>query len=602
MLGIYKKVLDLFDRREKRAFYLIMGLMVLVAFAEVLGISAVLMLLNVLAAPAEIQTNHALSWAYDLGGFSSTYTFQVFLSVAVLFVVIAGLVTKAGGTYLIIRFATMRGYSVSYQLLQSYLHRPYAWFLENNSASTRQRVLNDIDLLVGFIIVPSMRLLANVILGLCIIGFLVYVEPVLSSVAILLMSGSYIGIYLKIRNVLHVLGEKLLEVNEERFRLTQEATDGFKEVKLMGLEDSYVRRFRDPALRRAHYVVRNDILRELPRFFLEAVTIGILLAFVLVLLLRSGGNMVEIIPTLGIFFFSVMRFLPVAQQIYQSLAALRTGTPVLERIHTDFTAVDSQSKHLSMTPVEQGNRLPLNDNLVIRNLSFSYTSADRSTLRDVDLTIPARNTIGIVGGSGAGKTTLVDIVLGLLWPETGEIVADGTVITAGNLRRWQQSLGYVPQSIYLTDDTVASNIAFGVPPEEINMASVERAARIAALHDFIVGDLPDGYDTFVGERGVRLSGGQRQRIGIARALYADPALLILDEATSALDNITESVVMEAVQKIRTDKTIIIIAHRLSTVRNCDTIYFFEQGKMTSSGTYDELVAKNETFRKMAVNG
>ncbi|MBO9436770.1 ABC transporter ATP-binding protein [Ruegeria sp. R13_0] len=601
MFGIYKKIMDLFDHRERRAFYLIMGLMVLVAFAEVLGISAVLMLLNVLAIPEKIQTNNVLSWVYDFGGFSTTYAFLVFLSIAVLLVVVVGLLIKAGGTYLIIRFSTMRGYKISCQLLQSYLHRPYAWFLENNSASIRKSVLNDVDLLVGLIITPSMRVLANVILGLSIISFLIYVEPVLSSVAILLMSGSYVGIYINIRNVLRVLGQKILKTNEERFKLAQEATDGFKEVKLMGLEDSYISRFQNSALRQANYSARNEILRALPRFFLEAITIGILLACVLLLLLRSSGNLVEIIPTLGIFFFSVMRFLPVAQQIYQNLAAIRTGSSILEHIHAECVNAGQQVEHLSAEIAEPGDCLSLDRSLEIRNLSFSYATAEQPALHGIDLNIRACNTIGIVGGSGAGKTTLVDIVLGLLKPKTGEIVADGTVITASNLRRWQQLLGYVPQSIYLTDDTIARNIAFAVPPEEIDMAAVKRAARIAALHDFILDELPQGYDTFVGERGVRLSGGQRQRIGIARALYSDPSLLILDEATSALDNITESVVMEAVQRIRADKTIIIIAHRLSTVRNCDTIYFFEQGQIASSGTYDELVAKNATFRKMAVN-
>lgn len=601
MFEAYRKILELFNRKEKRAFYLIVGLLVLVAFAEVAGISTVLILLNVLAAPEEIPKNPFLSVLYDTGGFSTAYTFQVFLSIAVLLVVVLGLLIKAFGTYVIIRFSTTQGYKISCQLLQSYLHRPYAWFLEHNSASIRKNVLNEVDQLIGFVIIPSLRLLASVMLGLSIIGFLIYVEPVLSSLAILLMGTSYAAIYIKIRNVLRALGKKMLVANGERFKLAQEATDGFKEVKFMGLEDSYVDRFRKPSLSRSHYLVRNDILRELPRFFMEAVTIGILLAFVLVLLLRSGGNLVEIIPTLGIFFFSVMRFLPAAQQIYHNLACMRAGAPILEHIHADCVKAEQEAEYLSTVVAESGDRLLLDKCLDIRNLGFSYSTADRSTLCGIDLTIPARNTIGVVGGSGAGKTTLVDIVLGLLRPETGEIVADGTVITSDNVRRWQQSLGYVPQSIYLTDDTIARNIAFAVPPEEIDMAAVERAARIAALHDFIVDDLPDGYDTFVGERGVRLSGGQRQRIGIARALYSDPALLILDEATSALDNITESVVMEAVQKIRADKTVIIIAHRLSTVRNCDTIYFFEQGQIASSGTYDELVAKNETFRKMAVN-
>jgi ABC-type multidrug transport system fused ATPase/permease subunit len=217
----------------------------------------------------------------------------------------------------------------------------------------------------------------------------------------------------------------------------------------------------------------------------------------------------------------------------------------------------------------------------------------------VTLSLPARTTIGLVGGTGAGKTTLVDLMLGLLQPDAGSIRVDGRALDRDTMRAWQQSIGYVPQVIYLTDATIAENIAFGLPRDRIDMAAVESAARIAALHEFVMTDLPQGYDTFVGERGVRLSGGQRQRIGIARALYHDPALLIMDEATSALDTLTEKLVMEAVERIRQDKTVVMIAHRLGTVRNCDRIYLLENGVVADSGRFDDLVASSETFRRMA---
>ena len=213
--------------------------------------------------------------------------------------------------------------------------------------------------------------------------------------------------------------------------------------------------------------------------------------------------------------------------------------------------------------------------------------------------IPALSTIGIVGGTGAGKTTLVDLILGLLMPDTGQIIVDGEPLTADNMHRWRRSIGYVPQTIYLTDSSVAQNIAFGVPEEAIDPEAMERAARAAALHDFVMEEMPQQYDTIVGERGVRLSGGQRQRIGIARALYHDPSLLIFDEATSALDNLTERAVMDAVQRIRNTKTVIMIAHRLSTIRKCDRIFLLEHGTVQASGSYEDLVDENETFRKMA---
>jgi ABC-type multidrug transport system fused ATPase/permease subunit len=251
-------------------------------------------------------------------------------------------------------------------------------------------------------------------------------------------------------------------------------------------------------------------------------------------------------------------------------------------------------------PIPAKERLPLNVSLDIKDLHYSYHKAGRTALFDVSLSIPARSTIGLVGGTGAGKTTLIDLMLGLLKPEAGSISVDGLLLDRDTLRRWQMNIGYVPQSIYLTDATVAENIAFGVPFDEIDMAAVERAARIAALHDFVTTELPEAYNTFVGERGVRLSGGQRQRIGIARALYHDPEMLIFDEATSALDTLTEKLVMEAIQRIRQDKTIVMVAHRLSTVRNCDCIYLLENGTVAASGSFDDLVSSNTTFRKMAM--
>jgi ABC-type multidrug transport system fused ATPase/permease subunit len=350
------------------------------------------------------------------------------------------------------------------------------------------------------------------------------------------------------------------------------------------------------AQRSASATARLAVMLEMPRFALEAITFGMLLALVLLLLLRNDGNIASLVPTLGIFAFSAMRLLPALQQIYHGLANIRGAQVALDTIVTDY----ANTRPIPRTFDDIKPLVKLQHVLELSEIDFRYGSAGRQTLEGLSLKIPARTTVGLVGGTGAGKTTIVDLILGLLTPDQGQIRVDGTPITNQNLRGWQQTLGYVPQSIFLTDDTVAANIAFGVPKAQIDMEAVERAARAAALHDFVVGDLAQGYDTIVGERGIRLSGGQRQRIGIARALYRDPTLLIMDEATSALDNITEQVVMEAVQNIRTDKTIILIAHRLTTVKNCDQIFLMEQGRLIAQGTYEELVASNETFRRMAV--
>ncbi len=409
------------------------------------------------------------------------------------------------------------------------------------------------------------------------------------------MQQSHALIYLRLRERLRHAGEELMQAFSERFRMSQEAMGGIKDVKLMGLEDAYLGIYKRAARRSARASAAIGVMSELPRFALEAITFGTLLTAILALLLRSGGNISDIVPTLGVFAFSVMRLLPALQQIYHGLASMRGGKAVLDTLAVDFAEAGRIPRPLAVP----STLLVLEHALELSRVHFSYATAARPALTGLDLKIPARTTVGIVGGTGAGKTTLVDLILGLLVPEGGEIRVDGTPITLENRRNWQQSLGYVPQAVFLTDDDIAANIAFGVPREQIDMAAVERAARTAALHDFVTSDLPQGYATLVGERGVRLSGGQRQRIGIARALYRDPSLLIMDEATSALDNITERVVMEAVQNIRDDKTIILIAHRLTTVKTCDTIFLMEHGKLAAQGTYEELVAGNETFRRMA---
>lgn len=594
MIGTYRKLFSLFDQTERRRFWILTGVMLLVAAAEIAGISAVLMLLNVLAAPETIQSSRTLSWLMHLSGLESAFSFQIGLALLVLCVVMAGLAVKALGTYATIRFSLMRGYAISSRLLAAYLSQPYAWFLDRNSAELEKNVLNEVDGLVDRVILPCLRLVANSLLVLAILGFLLLVDPLVT-----LFSGGVLGlgyglIYLRFRGRLHRLGRVMMDAFENRFLVAQEATGGIKDVKLMGLEASYVRSYSTAARTAAQSGATMGAMSELPRFALEAITFGTMLALILLLLLKSGGNVTEIVPTLGVIAFSTMRLLPSLQQIYHSLVALRGATAILDAIVTDFRSTPA----LPLADAVRTQPLRLERALELDGVSFAYAQAEKPTLRGVDLVIPARTTVGIVGGTGAGKTTLVDLILGLLTPDEGELRVDGVRITPENMRAWQGTLGYVPQTIFLTDETIASNIAFGVPKDQIDMAAVERAARIAALHDFVVSDLPQGYQTFVGERGVRLSGGQRQRIGIARALYRDPTLLIMDEATSALDNITERVVMEAVNRIRADKTIILIAHRLTTVKTCDTIFLMDRGRLLAQGRYDELLAGNATFRRM----
>ena len=599
MIKTYAKVLSLFDAKERRGFYLLMLMMVFVAFAEIVGISSVLMFLNLLADPQQVSDNALLSRIYAYFAFETTYAFLIAMSVAVFCIVLASLGVKALSAYTLIRFANMRGYALARRLFRIYLYQPYAWFLTKNSAEIARNVLSEMDYLVFTVIVPLLRIIAGTISALAIVCFLIVVDPLVSLLSAGLLGGSYATLYLMLRPIIYNAGRRRLLASDQKYRIVGEATGGFKEVKLMGLEENYTRQFKVPALDHAKFAARNQTLGELPRYALEALTFGIMLTLILVLLLRSSGDLVAIIPTLGIFAFAVIRILPAIQQIYHSLVSVRGGEELLNHIVDECNAdFPTDVSEIDIEKAANQPTLQLNDLLELRDIGFGYDEAQRQALHKLNMQIKARTTIGIVGGTGAGKTTLIDLILGLLPVQQGKILVDGVEVTDNNRRAWQHTIGYVPQEIYLVDDNVARNIAFGVPQDQIDMAAVERAAKVAALHDFVVDELPQGYDTMVGERGVRLSGGQRQRIGIARALYTNPSLLIMDEATSALDNITERVVMEAVHNIRADKTVILIAHRLTTVKDCDQIFLMEQGDVVSTGTYDELVSGSETFRKM----
>ena len=601
MIEIYRKLFDLLDARARKRFVLLAGIMIAVSLSELLGISAVLMLLGTLAEPGRIDDVAALALARGVLGLEDRLAFQAALAGGVIAVVALGLVIKAGGTYAILRFSQSCGAAISCRMLDAYLRFPYDWFLSRNTAEIANNVLGESDRAVGTVLEPALRLLGSALLALVIIGFLLTVDPVVALAAAASVGGLYAAIFALLRPRLLSLGQRVVAANRVRFRIASEASGGLKELKLMGLEDSYVRRFEVPARQRARDQAMTAAMGELPRFALEGVAFAAMIGMVLTLMLRNDGDLAGTIPVIGTFAFAAMRLLPVLQQIYNTFAKIRGGKPVLDALHADYReAMDQLARQPRPAPATA--RLPLYDALEIDDLHYNYPGAAHAALRGVSLTVPARTTIGLVGGTGAGKTTLVDAMLGLLEADTGKIRVDGRPLDRETLRAWQHNIGYVPQVIYLTDASVAENIAFGVPREQIDMAAVESAARIAALHEFVVTELAQGYDTLVGERGVRLSGGQRQRIGIARALYHDPALLIMDEATSALDTLTEKLVMDAVQKIRHDKTVVLIAHRLSTVRQCDRIYLLEHGRVADSGSFDTLVASSDTFRKMAAAG
>ncbi len=615
MIDIIRKLRDLLTPGERRNAIILFCLILVTGIMESVGVVSIMPFLSVLSDPDIIQTNAYLSYIYNAWGFSGSQSFLLFTGTLAFVVVVSGLTLNALTQYGLARFTQIRNYTISTRLLQGYLGRPYSWFLNRHSTDLGKTVLSEVQQVINGVLIPIAQFVANIVIATCLVITLLLINPLVAVFAAVLLGGAYFLVYTVLRKYLSRIGAERVKANQQRFQIAQEALGGIKEVKAAGLEAGYMNSFGKPARRFAECQAANIIIGQIPRFVLQALAFGGLLAIVLVMLATSDGELGQVLPVLGVFAFAGQRLLPALQKIYQNATTMRFGKPALDALHADL----AEEKNEPLKSANDVAPLPLKQNIEFTNIGFTYPGAGRAAIHDLTLKIPANSTVGFVGSTGAGKTTLVDIIMALLPPDHGRLLVDGQPIfeeqknhapildnvdkvkcnTYNTLKQWQRALGYVPQQIFLADDSVSANIAFGVPAKEIDQAAVERASKIAELHEFVTQELSQGYETTVGERGIRLSGGQRQRIGIARAMYHDPDVLILDEATSALDNITERAIMDAVHNLSRKKTIILIAHRLSTVKKCDQIYLLEHGRLLAQGTYSELLTESQEFRNMA---
>ncbi|MCC5887216.1 MAG: ABC transporter ATP-binding protein [Gammaproteobacteria bacterium] len=598
MFEAYRKIYAVLDGHERKRAALLLVLFLARGLMEMVGIASIMPFISVAVNPGLIESNAYLASVYAYFGFTSHNQFLLALGIVVFVALVSTQLVAALTEWFLHRFNQMCDYRLSMRLLKHYFSRPYSWFLNQHSADLGRTVVAEVQHMVAHAVLPATRLISRLAVVVFLIALIIIADPWVALAAMAVLGSMYSIIYFGVRRRLQRIGAATWETNKERFQISQEALAGIKEVKVSGLERAYLERYRIPAERHARYHANQRIISMLPKYVLEIITFGGILAIVIAFLTLREGGLEGVLPVIALFALAGYRLMPALQIIYHDLAKLRFGAKSLERIHAEL--VESRGELTACLPRISAKHelIALSQRLELVDVSFTYPAAHERALQDINVSIPAGSSVAFVGTTGAGKTTAVDIILGLLEPDSGALVVDGVVITKVNRRAWQRSIGYVPQAIYLIDDTLAANIAFGQPPEGIDMEAVERAARIAELHDFIC-TLPDGYSTKVGERGVRLSGGQRQRIGIARALYHDPNVVILDEATSALDNVTEQAVMSAVENLGQQKTIIMIAHRLSTVRKCDTIFLLEHGQLVDAGTYDELTQRNEGFREIA---
>jgi len=571
----FKKILYLLNPQERYRAGLLLIIMIIMALVDMIGVASILPFIAVLTNPDIIETNIILKkmfQALNIFGVENNQQFTFVLGILVLLLLITSLVFKALGTYVQARFVQMREYSIAKRLIEGYLHQPYSWFLNRNSADLGKTILSEVSVIIGNGLRPMMELISKGLVAITLISLLIIIDTKIALIIGFLLSLTYGLIFYFIESYLKRIGQERLKSNQLRFIAVNEALGAVKEVKIGGLEQVYIKRFSDPAQIYTRTSISSDIIGQLPRFAFEAIVFGGIM-LVILFLMAQKGSLNNALPIISLYIFAGYRLMPALQQIYASLTSLSFIGPALDSI------IDEIKNFKKFDSNENQSSLSFNKAITLKNIYYSYPDASRTALKDINIKIPAKTTVGIIGSTGSGKTTTADIILGLLEPQQGTLEVDGQIISKQNVRAWQRCIGYVPQHIYLSDNTISANIAFGVEPKNINQESVEKASRIANLHEFIINELPKKYQSTVGERGVRLSGGQRQRIGIARALYHNPNVLVLDEATSALDNLTEKKVMETIKNLSNDKTIIIIAHRLTTIQNCNYVIKLNQGKI-----------------------
>jgi len=583
-MKIIKQLYDLLLPEERIRALILFGMMLIMALLDAVGVASIMPFIAVLANPELVETNQLLSYTYTKLNFKNTQEYLLFLGIVVFIFLLGSLGFKTLTTYVQMRFVMLREFSIGKQLVEGYLYQPYSWFLNKHSAELGKTVLSEVQAVIFKGLLPVMVLMAQGAVSIALLGLLLVVDPILALSSGIALGAAYGLIMILTSKKLNDMGEERLAENEERFKSVSEAFGAAKEVKVGGLESIYIHRFAKSARNYALHEATAEVIYELPRFALEAVAFGGMLLLILILL-SSGDDFSVILPVIALYAFAGYRLMPALQQIYRAYSQLKYVGPSLDALHDDLMSLKIDRSVINQEKLSFKSEISIND------VTFTYPGNEKPALKNINFKIQANTTVGFIGPSGSGKTTTMDLMLGLLDAEKGGMQIDGVRLDKNNKRAWQKLIGYVPQQIFLSDDTIAANIAFGVNNLEIDMGLVKYASKMANLHEFIVNELEEGYQTSVGERGIRLSGGQRQRIGIARALYRKPSVLILDEATSALDNLTEQVVMDAVEKLNHAMTIIIVAHRLSTVKKCDQIYLVKNGSIEISGTYQDLKDK-----------
>ena len=574
MREIWQKLMRLFDKKQKHQMAGLVFLMIIGAALETASTLLVMAVIGVVVTPETVQNNKILSTVYNALGMS-----QNGFSILLMVLLILSFVAKNAYLFMLWKltyaFVYKNQFRTSERLMRNYIKRDYEFYLFADTAVVQRSITSDVNNMYG-LVQALLTLATELMVSLFLVALLFITAPFFCIVLSVLLIIVMFCITKLLKPVMERSGKENQDFYAGLFKHISQMVQGIKEVKVTGTEKYFVEEYKKCGNGYVNAVQRYTLYNNTPKLLIETISIAGMMSCLIVLLAR-GGDIGAEIPALGGIVAAAYRLLPSANKINNQLNAISYFRPFLMNV-SDNLIEEIDNKNVDMTFAEPvGEKLDIKKGISIENITYKYPQTERYIFQDADMEIPIGSAVGVVGSSGAGKTTIVDILLGLLKPEKGGVFADD-VNTAEHYRGWLANVGYIPQMIYMLDGSIRKNVAFGVPDEQIDEDRVWAVLEEAHLADYIR-KLPDGLDTEIGERGIRISGGQRQRIGIARALYNDPEVLILDEATSALDNDTEAAIMESINALHGKKTLVIIAHRLQTIEKCDMVYRVENGKI-----------------------
>ncbi len=581
---------------QRRRVVIAQILSIVMAASTVAGIASIAPFFSVLGNPRLIDQSAALHWIYDGLRFSSARNFEVALGVAFVGLVFIANLINIVGSFALSKLALWIGADLQSALLREYLARPYIFYSGTHRTLLANNVIHETARSTNEVLQNILALISNLATGGLIIASVVVLNPRVAGSLILLLAGGYLAIYLAVRRRLHDAGESQSFLFAAQSKVIDETFAAIKEILVLHVQDFFRTNFERHSRELARSGARIELIAKSPRHVMECLAV---FGLVLTALLAAGrdGGVGSWLGELTFLGFAAYRLLPTLQQAFASLVKIRSGQPAFEAIVPDLRQARARQDRSDAAADRTWQHRPSRE-IRLERVSFCYDPARGDVVRQVTMRIETRTAVGIVGANGSGKTTMVDLLAGLLVPACGHIAVDGIIIDDTNRARWQSCIAYVPQTVCLLDTTIEENIALGHSVEDIDRERLVEAARLAQL-DKMLETLPGGYRHVVGDRGIRLSGGQRQRIGIARALYRNASVLIMDEATSAQDGFSEQELMSTLLQLRGRYTIILIAHRLSSARACDTIFEFAGGAIVASGTYSELLEASTTFRRLA---